>query len=384
MSRSDSKSDPLARWATWREIAAQPGIWRGWGASFDAAAARAWIAAQGAGEIWLCGAGSSAYLGEIVAAGLEGQAGPRLRAVATTDIVSRPRAFLAGRRPLVVSFGRSGDSAETLGTLDALDALAPEAPRLNITCNPKGALARRPAPGPRRVILLPEATHDAGFAMTSSFTTMLLTALAVLDAAAPPARLPARMAALAGRLEALLPALRQSAGARPGRAVFLGAGALAGAAREAALKVLELTAGATPALWETTLGFRHGPKSFVEGDTAITLFRAPDAHAARYDDDLLSELAAQFPAARLTVLGPGAQGAAEAAARAGPGQARIAAIEAPMPDGAAWGAPLAVALAQVQGVLWSEALGLDVDDPFAGRGTLSRVVSGVRLHPVAP
>ena len=383
-----SRPDALARWATWREIAAQPEIWRGWGAALDAAAARAWIAAQGVDEIWLCGAGSSAYLGEIVAAGLEGQAGPRLRAVPTTDIVSRPRAFLARRRPLVVSFGRSGDSAETLGTLDALDALAPETPRLNITCNPEGALARRPAPGPQRVILLPEATHDAGFAMTSSFTTMLLTALAVLDAAAPPERLPARMAALADRLAALLPALRRGAGARPGRAVFLGAGALGGAAREAALKVMELTAGATAALSETTLGFRHGPKSFVAGDTAITVFRSPDPHAARYDDDLLAELAAQFPDARLTVLGPGAQpaaqGAADAAEAADAAGAKITAIEAPMPDGAAWGTPLAVALAQVQGVLWGEALGLDVDDPFAGRGTLSRVVSGVRLHPVAP
>jgi tagatose-6-phosphate ketose/aldose isomerase len=29
-------------------------------------------------------------------------------------------------------------------------------------------------------------------------------------------------------------------------------------------------------------------------------------------------------------------------------------------------------------------LGLNVDDPFAGQGTLTRVVSGVKLHPVQP
>ena len=48
---------------------------------------------------------------------------------------------------------------------------------------------------------------------------------------------------------------------------------------------------------------------------------------------------------------------------------------------------LAVALrsdsaAQVDGALWAEELGLNVDDPFTGQGTLSRVVSGVTLHGV--
>ena len=113
----------------------------------------------------------------VVVAALEGGKGPRLRAVATTDLVARPHAYLNGRRVLMVNFGRSGNSAETLGTLDLLDVLAPASPRLNITCNAGSALATRPA-ADQRVIVLPEATHDAGFAMTSSFSTMLLTALA--------------------------------------------------------------------------------------------------------------------------------------------------------------------------------------------------------------
>jgi tagatose-6-phosphate ketose/aldose isomerase len=165
-------TDDLSRWATWREIHAQPAIWSDWSQSLPVADLRSWIAAQGVDEIWFCGAGTSAYIGDMLVAGLEGTPGPRLRAVPTTDIVSRPQTYLAGRRPLVVNFGRSGNSTETIGTLDALDALAPTAPRLNITCNPKGALATRPSPGPQQTVLLPEATHDAGFAMTSSFSTM--------------------------------------------------------------------------------------------------------------------------------------------------------------------------------------------------------------------
>ncbi|NCO87126.1 MAG: SIS domain-containing protein [Rhodobacterales bacterium] len=353
----------LSRWHTWREIHAQPAIWAGWAQGLDIAGLRGWIAGLDVDEVWFCGAGTSAYIGEIIAAGMERAPGPCLRAVATTDIVSRPQTYLTGRRPLVVSFGRSGNSTESIGTLDALDALAPDAPRLAITCNPTGTLATR-LRGIDRAVVLPEATHDAGFAMTSSFSTMLLTALALFD---PVPDAPARMAALAAQLRALLPGLaRFATGPLPERVVFVGAGPLAFAARESALKVMELTAGQIPALWDSTLGFRHGPKSFVRGDTAIFVLTAPDPHAARYDADLVAELRAQFPAARVTAVGPG-------------GDIAIA-----MPFGATWGAPLAVALAQVLAVMWSDRLGLDADSPFEGQGTLSRVVAGVTLYPVAP
>ncbi|RVT81842.1 SIS domain-containing protein [Rhodobacteraceae bacterium CCMM004] len=362
MANLTTQTDDLNGWATWRELTAQPRIWTDWAGRPELEAARDWYARQAGDEVWFCGAGTSAYIGDIVVAGLEGQGGPRLRSVPTTDLVSRPERYLTGRRPLIVNFGRSGDSAETLGTLDALDVLAPGAPRLNVTCNAEGALATRPAPGPVHRLILPADTHDAGFAMTSSFSTMLLSALAIADRDGGADRL----APLAEELAAALPDMAAAArGMDPApRLVFLGAGPLAYAAREAALKVMELTAGRVPALWDSTLGFRHGPKSFVLPGTRIVLFRAADPHAARYDDDLADELRRQFPDAATTVLG-------------GSGD-----IAVPEREADVWRAPLFVAFAQVLGVMWSAALGLDVDDPFAGRGTLTRVVSGVRLHPV--
>lgn len=347
--------------ATWREIMQQPDLWAAWAEDPALARARDWVAARAPGEVWLCGAGSSAYVGDIVAAGLEGRPGPRLRAIPTTDLVSRPRAFLP-TRALMVQFGRSGDSPESLGLLDALDALSPDAPRLHVTCNPRGQLATRPAPGPLHVLALPEAAHDAGFAMTSGFTAMLLSALAILapEGAAP-------IPALARGLRDLLPRYAAAAEAArlPERMVFLGAGPLAFAAREGALKVMELAAGAIPCLWESTLGFRHGPKSFVQGATDIVQFLSPDPHAGLYDADLAAELRAQFPASRVTTLGPGGD------------------LDAGLAPGA-WGAALAVPFAQVLAATLSDRLGYRVDDPFEGKATLSRVVSGVRLHPVSP
>ncbi len=349
----------LTRHATFREILSQPAIWRDWGARLPVADLRHWITETGVPEVWFCGAGTSAYIGDILAAGLEGQPGLRLRSVPTTDIVARPHAYLTGAPKLVVSFGRSGNSTESIGVLDALDALAPSWPRLNITCNGQSALATRPG---AKVITLPEATHDQGFAMTSSFSTMLLTAAALFDTGLAPEDTPARFQTLADALITLLPTFQsQARSARiPARAVFLGSGPLAFAAREAALKVMELSAGRIPALWDSTLGFRHGPKSFTLGETDLWLFRSADPHTRAYDEDLLSELRAQFPHSTVT------------------------APDIPQPFGDLWSAPLHVALAQILAVHWSDTLGLAVDDPFAGQGTLTRVVSGVKLHPVTP
>jgi tagatose-6-phosphate ketose/aldose isomerase len=354
-----SGSGDLSRWATWRELHSQPKIWRDWAEAFDPAPFRAWVADSGAEEIWFTGAGTSAYIGDIIVAGLERQRGPRLRSVPTTDLVSRPHVYLTGRRPLVVSFGRSGNSSETVGTLDALSALVPDAPQLNITCNSEGALALRGGVE-TRAIILPDATHDAGFAMTSSFSTMLLTALAVLDRDGELARL----STLADQLDGVLPKYEAHVGDMADRLVFLGTGPMAFAAREAALKVMELTAGRIPCLWDSTLGFRHGPKSFVQPGTRIILFTCDEAPARAYENDLATELRAQFPESSLTTVGPGGD------------------IDLAHSFGPVWATPLAIAFAQVMGCVWSDACGLDVDDPFRGAGTLSRVVSGVTLYPV--
>src|SRR6185436_19022661 len=47
------------------------------------------------------------------------------------------------------------------------------------------------------------------------------------------------------------------------RVVFLGNGCRFGAARESALKLLEMTGGKVASMAETYLGLRHGPMSFI-------------------------------------------------------------------------------------------------------------------------
>lgn len=350
---------------TWKEIHAQPEIWRNWGPALAPIAAeiRDWIAARGIRRVIFAGAGTSAFIGQALACARP--SGLSLSAIATTDIVACPGECLADDPELlVVQFGRSGDSSETVATLDLLDAHFPRAHRLHVTCNPNGQLATRPAPGPGelRVLRLPEATHDSAFAMTSSYSTMLLSALACLDGSVDVA---ARLAALAAAAEAVIPAL-EAAPARPERAIFLGSGALQGAARECALKVLELTAGQTMTAWDSTLGFRHGPKAATVGATRVVVLVNPAPHTARYDLDIANEIARQFPQAEVTTIGP--QGCD---------------IGLDLSGDARWDAVLYVLLAQIWATRWSAALDLTIDNPFAGQGNLTRVVSGVTIYPYA-
>jgi len=223
---------------------------------------------------------------------------------------------------------------------------------------------RQPAgSGEQRVVALPEATHDSGFAMTSSFTTMLLSALACTD---PQPDVAGRLAMLGRTAETLLQRLPGIAPARPDRAIFLGSGALKGVARESALKVLELTAGQTMTSWDSTLGFRHGPKAVITGRDLVVVMIHPDPHTALYDWDVAREIKAQYPDA--TVVTVGGEGCD---------------LVLQTVSDARWEACLYVLPAQLWAVLWSGELGLNIDNPFEGKGNLSRVVSGVTLYPVA-
>ena len=162
--------------------------------------------------------------------------------------------------------------------------------------------------------------------------------------------------AAAGRVAAQLPP--------PQRVAFLGGGELGGAARESALKVLELTAGRVAAFWDSPLGFRHGPKSLVNEQTRIVVLLSPDPDARRYDDDVVVELRGQYGADRVITVGTEDSGA------------DIAFAGVP----AGWNVPLYVLPAQLIAVTWSDRMGFNVDDPFPD-GQLSRVVQGVRIYP---
>ena len=238
----------LERWATFREAMAQPRIWRSWATKLaeQARSVSQWMSARAHTEVWFCGAGTSAFIGETLAPYLGAPPTDiRYRSVPTTDLVSCPAFHSRTRATSGGVLRQKRQQFRNRGVLDLLDKYLPDADRLHFTCNAEGGLATRGprGPGEQRVVLLPDETNDRGFAMTSSYSTMLLSALACLDR-----RLPGSIEEVMGRLadsaEAILERSLERAADEdelPSRAIFLGCGALTGSAREAALKVLELT-----------------------------------------------------------------------------------------------------------------------------------------------
>jgi len=244
-------------------------------------------------RVILAGAGTSAFIGECLAPYLAARLHRRVEAIPTTDLVSAPYLYLEKGTPtLLVSFGRSGNSPESIAALDVADQLVGEIYHLAITCNRDGALARKiGTAGNRRAILLPEETHDQSFAMTSSFSCMTYAALAVLcgiDAMA--ARVDRVAQAVQTVIAAQAEAMKTLAGRGYERVVYLGSHIFKGLAREAALKLLELTDGGMIAAYDSPLGFRHGPKTIVNDRTLVVIFLSNDAYTRRYDLDLVEEI----------------------------------------------------------------------------------------------
>ena len=322
-------------------------------------------------RIVLTGAGTSAFIGEALAPWLSRVHDRTVEAIATTDIVSAPTLHLRRDLPtLLVSFGRSGNSPESVAAVEIADALLAEVHHLVITCNAEGALAARRGAG-AHVVTLPEATHDRGFAMTSSFTAMLMAARSILGGVeATGRRLPAIADAVGAALTAADPLLTALAARRFDRVVYLGSGMFKGLAHEAALKVMELSDGAVVTTFDSPMGFRHGPKTIVTGDTLAAVFVANDPRVRPYDLDMVDELRADGRCG--AVLAIAAQPlAGDAIVVPGLAAADDADLLCPF-----------VALAQLFGVRVSQRLGLFPDRPNAS-GTVNRVVQGVHIHPLA-
>ena len=91
-------------------------------------------------------------------------------------------------------------------------------------------------------------------------------------------------------IQEYLGALAEAAKAPFKRVLFLGSGSRFAGAREAALKMLEMTAGRVGTMCETYLGLRHGPMSYVHQDTLVMCFLSSDPTLRAYEADLLREL----------------------------------------------------------------------------------------------
>lgn len=327
-------------------------------------------------RIILTGAGTSAFIGDIIAPWLSRHTGKNITAVPTTDLVTNPMDYLTPAHPLLlVSFARSGNSPESVAAVELANQFVPECYHLSITCNEAGNLYQNAVDSDNAfALLMPAETHDRGFAMTSSITTMMASCLAVF---APDMINNQTFRDVADRCQTILTSLGDFSkgvfGNEPWkRIVYLGSGGLQGAARESALKVLELTAGKLAAFYDSPTGFRHGPKSLVDNETLVVVFISSHPYTRQYDLDLLAELRRDQQALRVVAIAAESDPVIDA----GPH------ILLP-PSRAFIDTELTFCFliyAQVFALMQSISVGNTPDTPSAS-GTVNRVVQGVVIHP---
>ncbi|MGY0395590.1 SIS domain-containing protein [Fusobacterium sp.] len=296
---------------TWEEIIQQPSIWKE-----ELEIVKKNLKSIGEfinrvkGEkvkVIFTGAGSSEFVGNTLCSYVNSKVDIDVLSVPTTDIVSMPEQYLEKDvATILVSCARSGNSPESVATVNLADKLVKNIHHIFITCNPEGQLAKISKEGENKYLLLmPERTNDKGFAMTGSFSSMVVAGVLIL-LRENFAELEEKVAYVSNvvekNIDRILENIEIITDLDLERIVYLGDGALKGLAEEVSLKVLELTGGKLASFYNTFLGFRHGPKSIVNEKTAIVCMMSNNSHTRVYELDLLKEFKNEGGKKKIVVL----------------------------------------------------------------------------------
>lgn len=331
-------------------------------------------------DIVLTGAGTSEFVGNSLFQALAQKYNYKVKSYATTDIVPSPENFLSREKPtLLISFGRSGNSPESLGAVQAAEVVCENLYHLFVTCNHEGTLSKLANDRTNCFALnLTPETHDQSFAMTSSYSNMYMATYLALNLD--------RLEELTAEIEEVAKAAEHFLDEQYGqvkqivdefdfnRIVYLGNIALKGVAQESALKMLELTAGQVATMYDSPLGFRHGPKSIIDPRTLTVVYLSDDEYRRRYEIDLIKEMGPQRKGNKIVAIMnqpvEGLEDLVDYIVRIPVGSYK---------ENVLLGFDY-ILFAQTLAVMKSLSLGITPDNPCP-TGEVNRVVKGVTLYP---
>lgn len=329
-------------------------------------------------RIIFTGAGTSAYVGETITPYLKEKVNEQkwqVHSIPTTSLVSNPYQYLKKDIPtLLISFARSGNSPESLAAVRIAEQIISDLYQITITCAREGKLAEHARLSQNHLLLLmPERSNDKGFAMTGSFSCMTLMALLIFDtlSAEEKEEIVQQACRMGDSVVQRESAIQQIIDKDFERIIYLGAGSLEGLSREAQLKVLELTAGEVSTAYDSPLGFRHGPKSFVNERTLIFVFVSNHPYTRQYDLDIVKELRTDHIAAYIGAIEVDGQMSVDGDRFA------FSSEGSSLPD--AYLALPYIMFGQTISLLASIKAGNQPDTP-SPTGTVNRVVQGVTIY----
>ncbi|WP_026771828.1 MULTISPECIES: SIS domain-containing protein [Sediminibacillus] len=331
-------------------------------------------------HVILTGAGTSAFVGDTLAPELNKWCKQNVffDAIPTTDIVSNPREYLKADRPTVmVSFARSGNSPESVAAVALGEKCIKDFYQVVITCNKDGQLAANTKGDDKSItVLMPEKSNDKSLAMTSSFTSMLLAGYELFLPEEAKGTIADQVIANGDRLiKRVGDHIDTVLGIDFNRIVYLGSGLLGMLAEEASLKMLELTGGQVIAFHDSSLGFRHGPKSVLNEQTVVVVFLSENEYTRKYDLDMLRQLHEEGTAAMVVAMTQNADKDVEELAHF-----TVSISEGgKSPQNDLQAALSYIIFAQALAMKKSMQLGITPDNP-SPNGEISRVVQGVTIH----
>lgn len=327
-------------------------------------------------EVVLTGAGTSAFIGDAIAPVLR-PFWKNVRAVATTDLITHTSTFLDADKPLLlISFARSGNSPESVGTINLVNKWCKNVAHIYITCNKEGQLAQTATQDNVLCLLLPDATNDKSLAMTSSFSTMLLSCLLLsrIDTIEQEHEAVKYIIQNAQYVLEHSEQLKAIGNRHFERAIFLGSGPMKGIAEECHLKLQELTDGAVVCKFDTFLGFRHGPKAVVNNKSIMVYLTSDEEEVQRYERDLIKQVDANNRLVAQVIVSSGKTVTVNGVRED---------LQMQMPFGTdktgIYGLLPYVLVGQLLGFYASISHGLCPDTPSVS-GNISRVVEGVTIY----
>ena len=332
-------------------------------------------------DIIFTGAGTSEFVGNSLFSQVNVKHNYRVHSYASTDITAMPKNYISpNKKTLLISFGRSGNSPESIGAVESSEAVSDKIYNLFITCNSDGALSKMAKTKENCfAINLTSETHDLSFAMTSSFTNMYLSAYLALNLDNLDEISKSFETSINSALEINKDGFNYFKQLTDSydysRIVYLGSNVLKGIAQESALKMLELTAGKVVTLYDTALGFRHGPKSIVNNETLTVIYLSDDNYTRKYEIDLVAEMSLQRKGNKLLVVCNTPSEKAKELADF------YYCLNGTAKNNIELG-PVFVVCAQLLALFKSLSLNLTPDNPWP-TGEVNRVVKGVTLYPYA-
>jgi glucosamine--fructose-6-phosphate aminotransferase (isomerizing) len=248
---------------TWNEILSQGTVWQSVLQTLSAGPQiDSLLEKSGKMQKWIfLGCGTSFYLAEAAALTWTTLTGLPAQALPGSEVLLNPQLIRAeGTSVQAVVISRSGKTSEAVRAAAVLQRDL-NIPTIGITCAENSLVLR--------------AADEKSTVMTRSFTSMLL-ALQFLAARR------AGNALFNDQLRSMVEQFQSRIHSLPSQIeafvqshvfadyVFLGHGAFHGIAREAALKVMEMSCSYSQ--FFHTLEFRHGPKAIVSSETCLTFF----------------------------------------------------------------------------------------------------------------